>query len=94
MPAIILTALLAAQSLTAAAPCTTARVAGKVVTVTGPAKEGAEEWSVFLKGNRLYDVREGDRLRVRGVLHVIRHPTAFVNGQFVPAWAEVRLTEG
>jgi hypothetical protein len=36
---------------------------GSPVTLTGPAKEGAEEQSVVLKG---------DRLRVRGVLNVTR----------------------
>jgi DNA replicative helicase MCM subunit Mcm2 (Cdc46/Mcm family) len=63
------------------------------VTIVGPGRDGAE-WSVFLKGNRLDDVNPGDRLKVRGVLRVIEHPPARVNGMMVPAWTEVRVTEG
>jgi hypothetical protein len=51
--------------VTAAAPPHTWRVDGKLVTIIGPGREGAE-WSVFLKGNRLDDVNQGDRLKVRG----------------------------
>lgn len=48
----------------------------------------------MLKGNRLNDVREGDRLRVRGVLKMIDHPPAIVNGKLAPGWVEVRVVEG
>jgi hypothetical protein len=76
-----------------AAPPYTWRTGGKLVTVTGPAKDDAE-WSVALAGNRLSDAGEGARLKVTGVLKVIEHPPTVVNGKMVPAWTEVRLTEG
>jgi hypothetical protein len=51
-------------------------------------------WSVLPKGNRLDAVAQGDRLKVKGVLRVVEHPPARVNGQVVPAWTEARVTEG
>jgi hypothetical protein len=44
--------------------------------------------------DRLNVVARGDRLRVKGVLRVIAHPPARVNVVVVPAWAEVRVTDG
>jgi hypothetical protein len=79
--------------VTAATPLYTWRVDGRLVTVVGPDRDGAE-WSVFLNGNQLNDVNQGDRLKVRGVLRVVEHPPARVNGQAAPAWTEVRVAEG
>ena len=46
-----------------------------------------------VEGERL-DINAGDRLRVLGTLRIIEHPAAVVNGMIVPAWSEVRITEG
>ena len=61
--------------------------------VFDPDRDGAE-WSVFLRRNGLNDVAQGDRLKVKGVLRVIEHPPATVNGQVVPSWTEARVAEG
>ncbi|VTU02460.1 unnamed protein product [Gemmataceae bacterium] len=53
--------------------------------------DGSERGAVLL-GRRL-DVREGERLVVRGRLDVIRHRADVVNGTVVPAWIEIRVTE-
>ena|GEM_PF-4823595 len=79
---------------TAVAPCYTWGIGGKIATITGPDdKNDGAEWSVVLRGNRLHDVGEGDRLKVRGVLHVINHPAVVVNGVLILRWVEVRVTE-
>jgi hypothetical protein len=49
--------------------------------------------SVALKGNRVADLDDGAEVRVTGVLRVIHHDAAVVNGVLVPAWVEVRVTE-
>lgn len=43
-----------------------------------------------LAGER-HDIGVGDVLTVSGVLRVIRHRDATVNGVFVPGWVEVRV---
>ena len=53
--------------------------------------DGAER-GVMLKGERL-DVKEGEPLTVRGLLRVIDHPAAVVNGRMIPGWVEIRVTE-
>ncbi len=46
----------------------------------------------MLKGKRL-ELQEGERVKVLGVLRVIDHKAAVVNGVFVPAWTEIRIEE-
>ena len=62
-------------------------------TVIGPANrdDGAER-SAVLRGKRL-DIDEGKRVEVVGVLKVIDHGAAAVNGVIVPAWVELRVEE-
>jgi hypothetical protein len=61
-------------------------------TVCGPADRGdGVERVVILKGAGR-DV-EARWISVVGVLKVIDHPAAVVNGVKVPAWIEVRMTE-
>src|SRR4051812_35885224 len=53
-------------------------------TMVGPADRGDDvEWGAVLLGKR-YDVKEGERLVVRGVLRVIQHRGDVVNGVIVP----------
>jgi hypothetical protein len=63
------------------------------LTIVGAADrpDGAER-GAHLAGWR-YDLEEGKRLTVPGRLRVIDHAPAFVNGQLVPAWVEVRVEE-
>ncbi|MCE9564426.1 MAG: hypothetical protein K8U57_20505 [Planctomycetes bacterium] len=62
-------------------------------TMVGPAdRDDDVERGAVLLGKRL-DVKEGERLVVRGVLRVIQHKGDVVNGVIVPAWFEVRVTE-
>ncbi|WP_439628198.1 hypothetical protein [Gemmata sp.] len=62
-------------------------------TVVGAADrdDGAERVAVLV-GRRL-DVKEGARLVVASRVRVIRHRGDVVNGQAVPAWDEVRVSE-
>jgi len=64
----------------------------RAITVAGPDRGDEIEWVVLLKGERL-DVDIGDKLKVKGVIRVIEHPAAVVNGVKVPAWVEVRVSE-
>jgi hypothetical protein len=52
----------------------TAEVGGKTVTVCGPGERDGFEMVVYLKGNRVKDVDEGDVLRMTGTLHIVEHP--------------------
>lgn len=49
------------------------------------------ERSVILRGERA-DV-DWRRVWVRGVVRVIEHPGAMVNGEVVPPWVEIRVEE-
>jgi len=61
--------------------------------MAGPAdRDDDVERGAVLLGKRL-DVKEGERLVVRGTLRVIHHKGDVVNGVIVPAWFEVRVTE-
>jgi hypothetical protein len=64
------------------------------VTIVGAADrpDGAER-GAHLAGRR-FDIEEGKRVTVTGLLWVIDHAPAFANGQPVPAWVEVRIEEG
>ena len=80
---------------TVATPAVTQGTGANLRTVVGSADRGdGAEWSVFLKGNRLYDADDGAKLKVTGRLRVIKHPAAVVNGVRVDTWTEVRVTEG
>ena len=79
-------------TLTATGEGYTHRLRGKLVTVLGVAGREDDAAGVLLKGNRL-DIREGDVLEVRGVLKVIDHEAATVEGVIVPAWSEVVVEE-
>jgi hypothetical protein len=63
------------------------------VTTVGAAErlDGVEVGAV-LRGRR-FDVKLGERLAVTGKLRVIQHAAAIVNGEFVPAWAELRVEQ-
>ncbi|MCE9560680.1 MAG: hypothetical protein K8U57_01370 [Planctomycetes bacterium] len=62
-------------------------------TMVGAAdRDDDVERGAVLLGKRL-DVKEGERVVVRGVLRVIHHRSDVVNGVIVPAWVEVRVTE-
>ena len=39
------------------------------------------------------DVDPGQRIGVFGVMRVLNHAPAFVGGQLVPGWVEIRVTE-
>jgi hypothetical protein len=54
--------------------------------------DGAER-HVVMRGQR-YDVKAGERVRVVCVLRVIDYEPAFVGPVLVPAWTEVRVSEG
>ncbi len=64
---------------------------GRTVLGAEDRPDGAER-GVVLKGDRL-DVKEGEKLTVRGVLRVIDHPAEIVNGTVVPGWVEIRITQ-
>lgn len=64
---------------------------GRTFLGAGARDDGAERVAL-LKGNR-FDIPEGNRVTVVGVLRVLDHPPAFVNRQFVPAWVEIRVEE-
>jgi hypothetical protein len=71
---------------------------GRWWTVLGAAdRDDDAERGAFVRGTR-YDLdgwpRGGKRVRVVGVLRVIDHPAAVVNGVFVPAGAELRVSGG
>ncbi|AWM41776.1 hypothetical protein GobsT_71170 [Gemmata obscuriglobus] len=69
-------------------------IGGEERTVTGPAElDDGQERTVVLRGNRLGDLRTGKRIRAVGVLRVIDHPAAAVNGVLVPEWTEIRFEE-
>jgi hypothetical protein len=48
------------------------------------------ERHVYLKGER-HDLGAGDTITVEGVLLVIEHDAATVNGVLVPGWTEIRV---
>ena len=50
------------------------------------------ERGAILMGRR-FDVKEGERIVVRGTLRVVRHRGDVVNGVIVPAWWELRVEE-
>ena len=60
--------------------------AGVAVVGVADAGDGTERSVMFLG-----DVPKGRAFRCAGVLLVIRHPAAVVNGVTVPAWEEVVL---
>jgi hypothetical protein len=62
-------------------------------TVIGAAdRDDGAERGITLRGTRL-DIDVGDCISVVGVMRVIDHPPAFVNGQWVLAWVELRVEE-
>jgi hypothetical protein len=63
------------------------------ITTIGAAErlDGAEVGAVRL-GQR-FDVELGERFTMVGKLRVIKHATARVNGELVPAWTELRVEE-
>ncbi|MCE9566535.1 MAG: hypothetical protein K8U57_31310 [Planctomycetes bacterium] len=62
-------------------------------TMVGAAdRDDDVERGAVLLGKRL-DVKEGERVVVRGVLRVIQHKGGVVSGVIAPAWLEVRVTE-
>lgn len=80
-------------TFTVARPAYTWGEGANLRTVTGPADVDDAERTVVLKGDRLKDVDAGAKLKVSGVLRVIRHPPVVVGGQLVEAWTEVRVEE-
>ncbi|MCE9564441.1 MAG: hypothetical protein K8U57_20580 [Planctomycetes bacterium] len=64
---------------------------GRTMAGTVDRDDDVERGAVLL-GKRL-DVKEGERVTVRGTLRVIQHKADVVNGAIVPAWYEVRVTE-
>jgi len=60
--------------------------------IGGPDHLDGIERGIMLNGER-FDLREGERITVRGRLRVIDHPPALVGVVFVPAWREIRVTE-
>ena len=81
-------------AFTVGTPAYTWPVNDTLRTIVGPPDRGdTAEWSVVLRGDRTADLDDGDAVRVKGVLCVIHHDAAVVNGVPVPAWVEVRMTE-
>ncbi len=64
---------------------------GRTMVGAADRDDGAERGAVLL--SRRLDVKEGERLTVRGKLRVIRHRGDVVNGVSVPAWLELRVEE-
>lgn len=64
---------------------------GRTMVGAADRDDGAERGAVLL-GRRL-DIREGERVTVRGRLRLLRHAPDTVNGTAVPAWWEVRVEE-
>lgn len=60
-------------------------------TIIGAADRGdGIERTAVVDGDRL-DLDMGMRVTIFGVLRVIDHEAAFVNGVFVPGWVEIRV---
>jgi len=74
-------------------------VAKPVYTLLGRTMVGAAdrdddvERGAVLLGRR-FDVKEGERLVVRGTLRTIYHPPCFVGGVAVAGWWGIRVEEG
>jgi hypothetical protein len=82
-------------AFTVGTPAYTWPVNDTLRTIVGPPDRGDNaEWSVAFKGDRVADLDDGTEVRVKGVLRVIHHDAAVVNGVPVPAWVEIRVTEG
>ncbi|VTT98984.1 unnamed protein product [Gemmataceae bacterium] len=64
---------------------------GRTMVGTADRDDGAERGAVLL--GRRPDVREGERVTVRGRLRLLRHAPDTVNGAAVPSWWEVRVEE-
>lgn len=64
---------------------------GRTMVGAADRDDGAERGAVLL-GRRL-DVKEGERVTVRGRLRLLRHAPDMVNGTAVAAWWEVRVEE-
>jgi hypothetical protein len=64
---------------------------GRTMVGAADRDDGAERGAVLL-GRRL-DIREGERVTVRGRLRLVHHAPATLNGLAVPAWWEVRVEE-
>jgi hypothetical protein len=64
---------------------------GRKMVGTADRDDDVEHGAVLL--GKLWDVKEDERIVVRGTLRVIRHRGDVVNGLAVKAWEEVRLGE-
>ena len=62
-------------------------------TVCGPDEIDDQERTAVLRGQRMTELREGMRVRAVGVVRVIHHEAAVVNGVVVPKWDEIRFDE-
>jgi hypothetical protein len=60
--------------------------------VGGYEKEDGIERAVRLRGE-FHDIEPGDVVTTEGVLRVIEHKEATVNGVKVPAWVEIRVEQ-
>jgi hypothetical protein len=81
-------------AFTVGTPAYTWPVHDTLRTIVGPPDRGdVAEWTVALRGDRVADLDDGGEVRVKGVLCVIHHDVAAVDGVLVPAWMEVRVTE-
>jgi len=64
---------------------------GRTIVGAADRDDDAERGAVLL--GRRFDVKEGERLVVRGTLRVIYHPPCFVGNVAVAGWWEVRVEE-
>ena len=65
---------------------------GRTILGAADRDDGAERGAV-LEGRR-FDIGEGERVTMVGMLRVIDHPPCVVNRQFVPGWVEIRVEVG
>jgi len=64
---------------------------GRTVLGAADRDDDVERGAVLL--GRRFDVREGERLVVRGTLRTIYHPPCFVGSVAVGSWWEIRVEE-
>jgi hypothetical protein len=62
---------------------------GFTVVAAHERPDGVER-HVYLVGEH-HGIRAGDKLTAEGILRVVGHEDAEVNGVFVPGWTEIRI---